>query len=57
MGSIGSQEETSYAEFLGAALVHFVGAAVHEFVLVRFGVAGEHSFEFHGLSGDHLKMR
>jgi hypothetical protein len=37
-------------------LVHFVGAAIHEFVLVWFGVAREHAFEFHGLSCDHLRL-
>ncbi len=57
MGGIGSEEETSYAEFFGATLVHFVGTAVDEFVLIWFGVAGEHSLEFHGLSGDHLIKR
>ena len=57
MGGIGSEQEAAYAEFLGAALVHFVGAAVHEFVLVWFWVAREHAFEFHGLSCDHLRIR
>ena len=57
MGGVGGKEETTNAEFFGTALVHFVGTAIHEFVLVWFGVSWEHSFEFHGLSGDHLKNR
>jgi len=57
MGGIGSEQEAAYAEFLGAALVYFVGAAVHEFILVWFWVAREHAFEFHGLSCDHLRIR
>lgn len=54
MRGVGGQQHAPNGHFLHAALVHAVRTDVDDFVLIWFGVAGQHLLELHRLALQEL---